>query len=298
VDNNRLLGYILIAIGVLALLVSLGAGASWLWVAVAGAGFLVAYSRQRYYGLLVVGGLLAGAALGLLLTVTLNWGSSAFLLSLAAGFLLVDRVEPKAVRWPLYAAGVLAAFGLLVWLFERNILTSWWFALLLIVAGAALLLRGRSESGWVSVSPPASSPPPVTTAPVVPTPATPTASESEAHTVHHVQPVAHDHVAHHVPPGEQAIVSITPAAEQPPEAPPLSPEQQMRLDRLTAWRKTTAAREEVSAFVVLPNATLIELARANPSSLDELAKIKGIGPVKLERYGSELLAVLAGTASS
>lgn len=98
--------------------------------------------------------------------------------------------------------------------------------------------------------------------------------------------------------GEQTIVSITPAAEQPPEAPPLSPEQQARLDRLTAWRKTTAAREEVSAFVVLPNATLIELARVNPSSLDELAKIKGIGPIKLERYGSELLAVVAGAASS
>ncbi|MBS3933465.1 MAG: HRDC domain-containing protein [Truepera sp.] len=281
-DNNRLLGYTLIAIGVLALLAVLGAGPSWLWVAIAGAGFLFAYSRQRHYGLLVVGGLLAGAALGILLTVTWSWRISAFLLSLAAGFLLVDRVEPKAVRWPLYSAAVLAAFGLLVWLFERNILTSWWFALLLIVAGAALLLRGRSESGWVSVSPPASPSPPAATVPSAPK--------------HVVEPTAPH--TQHAPPGDQ-VVTITPPEEAVAEPElPLTSEQQARLERLTAWRKATAARDGVSAYVVLPNATLSELARANPSSLDELAKIKGIGPVKLERYGSELLAVLAGTATS
>lgn len=272
-DNNRLLGYTLIAIGVLALLAVLGAGPSWLWVAIAGAGFLLAYARQKLYGLLVVGGILAGAALGIFLAVTWNWGSSVFLLSLAAGLLLVDRVEPRAIRWPLYAAAVLAALGLLVWLFERNILTSWWFALLLIVAGAALLLRGRSGSGWVSVSPPASPPPPVATVPSTPK--------------HVVEPTAH-----HAPPGDQ-IVNIAPAEEAVTEPElPLSSEQQALLERLTAWRKAAAARDGVSAYVVLPNATLIELARANPSSLAELAEIKGIGPVKLERYGSELLAVL------
>jgi hypothetical protein len=293
VDNNRLLGSILIAIGVLVLLASLGAGASWLWVALCAVGFLVAYVRQKHYGLLVVGGLLAGAALGILFAITMNWGSSIFLLSLAAGFLLIDRLEPRAVRWPLYSAAVLATFGLLVWLFERNLLTSWWFAVLLMVAGAALLLRGGSDSGWVSVRrQPASSPPPATTAPVAPASATPTASESEAKIVHDVQHVAHDPV----PP--QAIASITPAAKEPPEAPPLSPEQQTRLDGLTAWRKVTASCDGVPAYVVLPNATLIQLARDNPRTLDELTKIKGIGPTKLERYGSELLSVLAGTSGS
>lgn len=273
-DNNRLLGYILIAIGVLALLASLGAGASWLWVALCAVGFLFAYSRQGYYGLLVVGGLLAGAALGILLAVTLNWGGSVFLLSLAAGFLLIDRLEPRAVRWPLYSAAGLATLGLLVWLFERNLLTSWWFALLLIVVGAALLLRGRSDSGWVSVSPPASPPPSAATVPSTPK--------------HVVEPTAH-----HAPPSDQ-VVTITPAEGSATEpALPLSSEQQARLERLTAWRKAVAERDGVSVNVVVSNATLIELAGANPSNLDELAKIKGIGPVKLERYGSELLAVLA-----
>lgn len=278
-DNSKLLGYILITTGLLALLLSLGVGAPWLWMAVVAVGFLFAYSRHRHYGLLVVGGVLVGVAIGLAAS---RWGGSAFLLSLAAGFLLIDRVEPRANRWPLYAAAILAALGLLAWLWEGNILTSWWFALLLVLAGAALLLSGRSQN-WVSVPPPpaASAPPPT---PKVSTPQ------------HLAQPTAPH--AHHVPPDDQ-LVAITPAEEGATEPePPLSDEQQARLERLTAWRKATAARDGVSAFVVLPNATLTQLARDKPSSLDELAKVKGIGPVKLERYGSELLAVLEGTATS
>lgn len=278
-DNNRLLGYILIAVGVLALIASLGAGTGWLWVAVIAAGFLFAYARQRTYGFLVVGGILAGVAVGIFLIESWNWGSGAFLLSLAAGFVVIDRLEPRPNRWPLYVAAILAALGLLVWLMESNLLTSWWFALALIVVGAALLLRGRSESGWVSVPPaqPVSSPPPAATAPQTP-----------EHLGQQSGP------AHHAPATDQGVVPITPAEEPPSPAEPLSPEAQARLDRLLAWRKATAARDGVSAFVVMPNATLEQLARMNPQTLEELAAIKGIGPVKLERYGNELLAVLAG----
>jgi ATP-dependent DNA helicase RecQ len=47
---------------------------------------------------------------------------------------------------------------------------------------------------------------------------------------------------------------------------------------------------------VLHDATLRELASLRPQSLEELATVKGFGPVKLERYGDDLLAVLAATA--
>ena len=47
------------------------------------------------------------------------------------------------------------------------------------------------------------------------------------------------------------------------------------------------------AYVVLHDATLRELAAIRPQTLDELAGIKGFGPVKVERYGDDLLAVLA-----
>ena len=47
------------------------------------------------------------------------------------------------------------------------------------------------------------------------------------------------------------------------------------------------------AYVVLHDATLDELAARRPRSTGELAAIRGFGPTKLERYGDELLALLA-----
>jgi ATP-dependent DNA helicase RecQ len=62
---------------------------------------------------------------------------------------------------------------------------------------------------------------------------------------------------------------------------------------LRAWRSRRAREDGVPAFVVLHDTTLNELAMRRPESSAELAAVKGLGPAKLERYGSELLAVLA-----
>ncbi|MBS0411553.1 MAG: HRDC domain-containing protein, partial [Proteobacteria bacterium] len=40
--------------------------------------------------------------------------------------------------------------------------------------------------------------------------------------------------------------------------------------------------------------TLAEIAARKPGSLDGLAQISGVGSVKLERYGEQVLAVLSG----
>ena len=42
--------------------------------------------------------------------------------------------------------------------------------------------------------------------------------------------------------------------------------------------------------------TLAELIRLAPRTIPELAEVPGIGPAKLERFGSELLAALADVA--
>ena len=47
------------------------------------------------------------------------------------------------------------------------------------------------------------------------------------------------------------------------------------------------------AFVVLHDATLRDLAATRPANLHELAAVKGFGPAKLERYGDDVLAVVA-----
>jgi RecQ family ATP-dependent DNA helicase len=63
--------------------------------------------------------------------------------------------------------------------------------------------------------------------------------------------------------------------------------------RLRSWRLERSHEDAVPAYVVLHDATLRELAALRPQTLDELAGVKGFGPVKLERYGDDLLAVLA-----
>jgi ATP-dependent DNA helicase RecQ len=49
----------------------------------------------------------------------------------------------------------------------------------------------------------------------------------------------------------------------------------------------------VPAYVVLHDATLRELATAKPENERDLAAVKGFGPTKLERYGEDVLAVIA-----
>jgi superfamily II DNA helicase RecQ len=64
-------------------------------------------------------------------------------------------------------------------------------------------------------------------------------------------------------------------------------------ERLRAWRLERARVDEVPAYVVLHDATLRELATAKPENERDLAAVKGFGPTKLERYGDDVLAVIA-----
>jgi len=70
----------------------------------------------------------------------------------------------------------------------------------------------------------------------------------------------------------------------------LNDAEQQRFDRLREWRRQAAAGKP--AYTVLSDDTLRAIARAMPTSLDELRRIKGIGPAKLEQYGDAVLKVL------
>jgi len=61
---------------------------------------------------------------------------------------------------------------------------------------------------------------------------------------------------------------------------------------LRTWRRDTAGRAGVPAFVVLSDADLRGIAARRPADLVELRQCRGMGPAKLERYGDELLATL------
>ena len=61
---------------------------------------------------------------------------------------------------------------------------------------------------------------------------------------------------------------------------------------LREWRKGVAKEHGVPAYTVFHDATLQEIARLLPASLDGLRGILGIGATKLERYGEPLLKVV------
>jgi DNA helicase II / ATP-dependent DNA helicase PcrA len=63
--------------------------------------------------------------------------------------------------------------------------------------------------------------------------------------------------------------------------------------RLREWRLERAKADDVPPYVVFHDAVLQAIAAAQPETLGELAQISGVGPAKLERYGDELLALVA-----
>jgi len=67
---------------------------------------------------------------------------------------------------------------------------------------------------------------------------------------------------------------------------------------LRDWRAKRARMLKVPAYVVFTDATLTAIAEQRPSDSAALVAIAGIGASKLEKFGSEVLALLAGAAPS
>jgi ATP-dependent DNA helicase RecQ len=72
----------------------------------------------------------------------------------------------------------------------------------------------------------------------------------------------------------------------------MSAREKARWERLRAWRAETAKSDGVPAYVIFHDATLAEIVRSDPDTIDDLRHIPGIGVRKLERFGDEVLAVV------
>jgi ATP-dependent DNA helicase RecQ len=82
-----------------------------------------------------------------------------------------------------------------------------------------------------------------------------------------------------------ALPSLGPTASAPAD--------ESVVARLRYWRLERSRADSVPAYVVLHDATLREIAASMPTSIGELAAVKGLGPTKLERYGDDILETLA-----
>lgn len=63
-------------------------------------------------------------------------------------------------------------------------------------------------------------------------------------------------------------------------------------NKLVAWRKKKAEEEDVTAFMILGNKTLVALANDMPSDYDDLLSVPGIGTKKRAQLGREILEVI------
>ncbi|RHW28968.1 ATP-dependent DNA helicase UvrD2 [Nocardioides immobilis] len=64
-------------------------------------------------------------------------------------------------------------------------------------------------------------------------------------------------------------------------------------ERLKAWRLERARDDEVPAYVVFTDATLELIAEHKPGNETALRAINGVGPNKIDKYGEDVLALVA-----
>jgi ATP-dependent DNA helicase RecQ len=67
-------------------------------------------------------------------------------------------------------------------------------------------------------------------------------------------------------------------------------------EALRECRRRLASAQGVPPYVIFHDATLIEIARERPATLEQLRQVGGVGEARLARYGEAFLAVIAGHA--
>jgi DNA helicase-2/ATP-dependent DNA helicase PcrA len=103
--------------------------------------------------------------------------------------------------------------------------------------------------------------------------------------------------------GGVAAIAIRPAAPRERERREpgaararLSADDAVLFDALRAWRLERAREEKVSPFIVAYDTVIADIAERRPRTERELLAIAGIGPGKVERYGQDILTIVAADA--
>lgn len=64
-------------------------------------------------------------------------------------------------------------------------------------------------------------------------------------------------------------------------------------ESLREWRTATAQADGKPAYTVLVDSSLLQIARDRPATLADLGRVGGVGASKLDKYGAEILAIVA-----
>lgn len=89
---------------------------------------------------------------------------------------------------------------------------------------------------------------------------------------------------------EKQIEAAGKAVAEARELPPPDPE---LFERLRAWRFKLAQKQATAPFIIAHDAHLKAVAGLKPKTLDELLKVPGFGPKKVETYGKDIIRIVA-----
>jgi ATP-dependent DNA helicase RecQ len=88
------------------------------------------------------------------------------------------------------------------------------------------------------------------------------------------------------PPKARSASGSAPVVDMPQEAAPA-------FERLRAWRAAVAKEQKLPAYVIFHDATLRAIATLNPTTLEQLGTVSGVGQNKLAKFGQQVLDTLA-----
>jgi ATP-dependent DNA helicase RecQ len=87
------------------------------------------------------------------------------------------------------------------------------------------------------------------------------------------------------------------AAKAGSSAAEVAPQDRGLFDELRALRRQLAADAGVPPYIVFADATLRAMAARRPQTMADMARIPGVGAVKLESWGPAFLAAITASAA-
>lgn len=97
----------------------------------------------------------------------------------------------------------------------------------------------------------------------------------------------------------KTIAAKPPKAEAaPPEPLVLTADEEKIYAVLREWRNEKAGLDGLPPYMIAHNDSLMTMAKINPKTLAELIEIKGFGEKRAQKYGDELLQILAESKNS
>jgi len=96
-----------------------------------------------------------------------------------------------------------------------------------------------------------------------------------------------------IPPAMRRAVAETGPTLAPRSSAKVDPADRSPLSNaLRAWRTARARADSVAPFIVFHDSTIEAIAARRPRSIAELRRVPGVGPLKLDRYGEEIIGVV------